>query len=347
MSNSAELIETMNNLVELTETQFRQKLSELDAFYSNNYRKIINTRMAPRNKTFYINQLKNMYTTSKTNLINYKNNKINKLQEDLQQQLLELFQKNLEQKILNNIELKALIIGINYLNTQNELYGCINDANNLQNYLTNKYNFSTNNLCLLTDNTIIKPTKQNILKKYKDLLINAKPGEKLFFTYSGHGSFKTDLNNDEIDKKDELLITIDSQAISDDELKTIIDENLPDDVTLFVIFDCCHSGTLMDLKYNYLSGNEDLVINEKISETKSNVFLISGCFDEQTSADAYIDNKFQGALTWCFLKTINENTNLTWKDLLINMRTLLSSKYSQIPQLSSGKLIDINGLLLF
>jgi len=185
------------------------------------------------------------------------------------------------------------------------------------------------------------------LKKYKDLLINAKSGEKLFFTYSGHGSFRTDLNNDEIDGKDELLITIDKQSISDDELKTIIDENLPEDVTLVVIFDCCHSGTLMDLKYNYLSGNEDLVINEKISETKSNVFLISGCFDAQTSADAYIDNKFQGALTWALLKTINENTNLTWKDLLINMRTLLHLKYSQIPQLSSGKLIDINSPLLF
>jgi hypothetical protein len=328
----------MSNSLELIETQFRQKLSELDAFYSNNYKKIINSRMSYRAKTFYINQLKNMYTTNKTNLVNYKNNKI---KEYLQ-----------EQQVLNNIELKALIIGINYLNTQNELYGCVNDANHLQTYFINKYNFTSNNLCLLTDNTIVKPTKQNILKKYKDLLINAKPGEKLFFTYSGHGSFKTDLNNDEADKKDELLITIDSQAISDDELKTITDENLPEGVTLFILFDCCHSGTLMDLKYNYLSGNEELVINENINETKSNVFLISGCFDEQTCADAYIDNKFQGALTWCFLKTINENntnnTNntFTWKDLLINMRNLLKTKYTQIPQLSSGKLIDINSPLV-
>jgi hypothetical protein len=336
----------MSNSVELIETQFRQQLSQLDAFYSNNYRKIITTRMASRTKTFYINQLKNMYTTSKTNLINFKNNKIKEYLQQQQQQL-ELYQRESEQQILNNKELKALIIGINYLNTISELYGCINDANHLQTYFTNKYNFNTNNLCLLTDNTIVKPTKQNILKKYKDLLVNAKAGEKVFFTYSGHGSFRTDLNNDEIDGKDELLITIDKQSISDDELKTIIDENLPEDVTLFVIFDCCHSGTLMDLKYNYLSGNEELVINEKISETKSNVFLISGCFDAQTSADAYIDNKFQGALTWSFLKTINENTNLTWKDLLINMRTLLNTKYTQIPQLSSGKFIDINSPLLF
>jgi len=262
----------MSNSVELIETQFRQKLNELDAFYSNNYRKIITTRMAYRTKMFYITQLQTMYTTNKTNLINFKNNKIKEYLKQQQQQIqqqLELYQRELEEKILNNIELKALIIGINYLNTQNELYGCINDTQNLQNYLRNKYNFSNNNLCLLTDNTIIKPTKQNILKKYKDLLLNAKAGEKLFFTYSGHGSFRTDLNNDENDGKDELLITIDKQSISDDELKTIIDENLPEDVTLFVIFDCCHSGTLMDLKYNYLAGNEDLVINEKISETKS------------------------------------------------------------------------------
>lgn len=339
----------MNNSVELIETQFRQQLSQLDMFYTSNYRKITNSRMSYRAKTFYINQLKNMYTTNKTNLVNYKNNKIKEYYQQQQQK-----QQQQQQQILNNTQLKSLVIGINYSNTQNELYGCINDANNLKNYLTNKYNFSENNLCLLTDNTIVKPTKQNILKKYKDLLINAKPGEKLFFTYSGHGSFITDLNNDEIDKKDELLITIDNKSISDDELKTIIDENLPDDVTLFIIFDCCHSGTLMDLKYNYLSSSEtvtdDLVINKTVSETKSNVFLISGCFDEQTSADSYIDSKFQGALTWCFLKTLTEkNTNntLTWKELLINMRTLLQPKYSQFPQLSSGKLIDINSTLLF
>ena len=339
----------MNNSVELIETQFRQQLSQLDMFYTSNYRKITNSRMSYRAKTFYINQLKNMYTTNKTNLVNYKNNKIKEYYQQQQQK-----QQQQQQQILNNTQLKSLVIGINYSNTQNELYGCINDANNLKNYLTNKYNFSENNLCLLTDNTIVKPTKQNILKKYKDLLINAKPGEKLFFTYSGHGSFITDLNNDEIDKKDELLITIDNKSISDDELKTIIDENLPDDVTLFIIFDCCHSGTLMDLKYNYFSSSEtvtdDLVINKTVSETKSNVFLISGCFDEQTSADSYIDSKFQGALTWCFLKTLTEkNTNntLTWKELLINMRTLLQPKYSQFPQLSSGKLIDINSTLLF
>jgi len=336
----------MSNLIELIENEFRQQLSHLDAFYNTNYRKLINTKMSYRNKTMYINRLNILYNNNKTNIINFKNNRINQYLQQLQQ-LQQQQRLESEQNILNNTELKSLIIGINYLNTSNELYGCINDAHNLQNYLTNKYNFSANNICLLTDNTIVKPTKQNILKKYKDLLINAKSGDKLFFTYSGHGSYIQDLNNDEIDKKDELLITIDSQAISDDELKSIINECLPDDVTLFVIFDCCHSGTLMDLKYNYLCENEDLSINEKMSETKSNVFLISGCFDEKTSADAYIDNKFQGAFTWSFLKTINENNNLTWKELLINMRNLLKPKYTQIPQLSSGKLIDINTLLVF
>ena len=122
----------MSNSIELIESQFRQQLSHLDAFYSNNYRKIITSRMASRTKKFYIVQLQNIYTTNKTNLINNKNNKIKEYLQQQQQQIqqqLELYQRESEQKILNNIELKALIIGINYLNTASELYGCINDAN--------------------------------------------------------------------------------------------------------------------------------------------------------------------------------------------------------------------------
>lgn len=351
----------MSNGLDAIETMFQQQIIQLNVFYSNNHRNILAMRTSTRNKNIFISRLNSIYNSQKTILTTTKNNKIKEYLQQQEREQQQVWQQQLqvqlqqkwrrEQAILNNTELKALIVGINYLTTPTQLYGCINDTSNLQNYLTTKYNFNANNVCVLTDYTIVKPTRQVILKKYKDLLINAKSGEKLFFTYSGHGSYRTDVNNDEKDNKDELLITIDQQSISDDELKLIINENLPDDVTLFILFDCCHSGTLMDLKYNYLCSNDlanDAVeINESSSETKSNVFLISGCFDSQTSADAFIDNKYQGALTWSFLKVITEHTNLTWKDLLINMRNLLKPNYSQIPQLSSGKPIDITLPILF
>jgi hypothetical protein len=361
----------MSNGLESIETMFKQQLLQLDAFYANNHRNILAMRTSNRNKNIFISRLNTMYNRQKTIIITTKNNKLREYleqqqqqeqqQEQWRQQQQQKWQQQLQeqqqeqwrqqQAILNNTELKSLLIGINYTRTPTQLYGCINDAHNLQSYLTTKYNFNTNNVCVLTDNTIVKPTRQSILKKYKDLLMNAKSGDKLFFTYSGHGSYRTDVNKDEKDGKDELLITIDQQAISDDELKFILNEHLPEGVTLFILFDCCHSGTLMDLKYNYLSGNDPLndqvEINESTSETKSNVFLISGCFDSQTSADTFIDNKYQGALTWSFLKVMTEHTNLTWKSLLINMRDLLKPNYSQIPQLSSGKMIDINSPLPF
>jgi hypothetical protein len=341
----------MSNGLESIETMFKQQLLQLDAFYANNHRNILAMRTSNRNKNIVISRLNTMYNRQKTIIITTKNNKLREYLEQQQEQQQLQEQERQQQAILNNTELKSLLIGINYTRTPTQLYGCINDAHHLQSYLTTKYNFNATNVCVLTDNTIVKPTRQSILKKYKDLLMNAKSGDKLFFTYSGHGSYRTDVNKDEKDGKDELLITIDQQAISDDELKFILNEHLPEGVTLFILFDCCHSGTLMDLKYNYLSGNDPLndqvEINESTSETKSNVFLISGCFDSQTSADTFIDNKYQGALTWTFLKVMTEHTNLTWKSLLINMRDLLKPNYSQIPQLSSGKMIDINSPLPF
>ena len=70
--------------------------------------------------------------------------------------------------------------------------------------------------------------------------------------------------------------------------------------------------------------------------------MISGCRDKQTSADAYINSTFQGAMTWAFLDTVNKNPNLSWKELITTMRSSLkTSKYEQFPQLSSGKKLEL------
>ena len=54
---------------------------------------------------------------------------------------------------------KALLIGINYLNTPYQLNGCIDDTNRMKEFLTN-YGF--NDFTILTDLTSPKPTKQKI-----------------------------------------------------------------------------------------------------------------------------------------------------------------------------------------
>ena len=137
----------------------------------------------------------------------------------------------------------------------------------------------------------IKPTKQNIIYELTNLLTNSLPGDSLFFLYSGHGTFSADLNGDELDGKDELIVPIDSTSISncirDDEFNKIIQDNLKPDVKLFVLFDSCHSGSMLDLKYTY--SDSVFTNNPNVLETVGQVFMISGCRDDQTSLDTVIN----------------------------------------------------------
>lgn len=236
----------------------------------------------------------------------------------------------------------ALLIGINYIGTPNELNGCINDVESLKIKLKE---LKFNNINILTDNTPLKPTKTNILEQLQKLLVESNEGDILFFSYSGHGSSTIDRSGDETDGLDELLVPSDLNLISDDLLKYVIKKYIKKNVILYALFDCCHSGTIVDLKYQYFdSVNYDkFTINEKVEEFNNNIIIISGCMDNQTSADAYINKKFQGAMTWSFLEACKNNPNISLNNLLINMRELLKkSDYTQIPQMSSNKQIDIN-----
>jgi hypothetical protein len=71
--------------------------------------------------------------------------------------------------------------------------------------------------------------------------------------------------------------------------------------------------------------------------------MISGCNDYQTSADAVINNKDNGAMTWSLLESLKQYPNCTWRELLKSMRVLLKkSDFEQIPQFSSGKFENID-----
>lgn len=262
--------------------------------------------------------------------------------------------KQLKNKINNltqnkNIKKAALLIGINYYNTQYELGGCINDVEKIKNILINKYDFEEENIYMICDknSNSIHPTENNILEGFNWLINKNKQGfNKLWVHYSGHGSYSKDYNNDEKDGKDECICTSDDKFINDDIINNKLIRKINKNATLICFMDCCHSGTILDLKYKYISGNKNEIQNN-IKNTLANVILISGCKDNQTSDDAYYNGEWSGAMTKFFLETIEkDNYNITCYNLLRKMRESLKKyNHTQIPQLTSSR--KINSVTIF
>jgi hypothetical protein len=322
----------------------KNKTNELVSAFNNTFTSLRSQLQSNIN----IIQKSKLHTKNKNNSIHFLNQKYNSTITQLKKNLATNIKKvnlltSLPQR--KTSDKFALLIGINYKNTPKELYGCINDTKNIQNILQTKYGFK--NFVFLTDDTNNKPTKQNIIYALTKLLVNSISGDSLFFLYSGHGTCTTDLNNDELDGQDELIVPINAtnikSCILDDELNQIIKNNLKPGVKLFALFDSCFSGTILDLKYS-LDKLDNVIINPNIIDTLGQVFMISGCTDKQTSADTFINNQNTGAMTFSFIQTIEQyGTSITLKQLVENMRNLLTDNgFEQIPQLSSGKSVDIN-----
>ena len=331
----------------------KNRISEFQKIYNNNVSRLYSSLVSNiRNiqSARFVSQI--IKQRNINNLITQYNANVKILQNALTQAITGVQNFSPKQVIIsntnnnnnNNNNKKALLIGINYTGTQNELYGCINDVNCIKERIC-KQGFTDKNIKIITDLTSKKATRANILTEFKNLLVNSKAGDFLFFTYSGHGSYILDRNGDERDGYDEMIVSCDLQGILDDEFKSLIQSYLKTDVTLFAMFDSCFSGSVLDLKYQYLDSlnYDNYTENSKVLETTGNVFMISGCTDEQTSADAFINGKANGAMTWSLLEGLKQNSMCTWRELIKVMRDLLKqSKYTQIPQFSSGTFVNID-----
>ncbi|KAI0259901.1 caspase domain-containing protein [Gloeopeniophorella convolvens] len=152
---------------------------------------------------------------------------------------------------------RALCIGINYIGTQAELRGCINDARNMERFLCDRFGYKRDDIVVLTDDQQdprSKPTKRNMLEAMRWLVMGAQPNDSLFFHYSGHGGQTKDQDGDEGDGYDEVIYPVDfKQAghIVDDEMHNIMVRPLPPGCRLTAIYDSCHSGSALDLPYIY------------------------------------------------------------------------------------------------
>ena len=266
---------------------------------------------------------------------------------------------------------KALLIGVNrYRVPGADLRGCVNDVKNLKSALGDHCGFAQSDIRVLTD---LDATTKAIQKGIAALVASGKKGDVLLLHFSGHGSNVPDADGDEADRRDEILCPTDldwKAPLLDDWLRKAFDR-VRAGVNLTVIFDCCHSGTATRAVFppdapsipRYLPSPWDLVASEsgrslrgravsglyrsrRAKRKKSDVViadigevLVSGCRDTQTSADAYIDGSYNGALTYYLAAALRaEKGKVTYRELHEQtLKGLARGGYSQVPQLEGRK----------
>ncbi|QOR70186.1 peptidoglycan-binding protein [Ruania alkalisoli] len=216
-------------------------------------------------------------------------------------------------------------IGLNYVDPNayggwdGELAGCINDATAMEQIaLSHGYQTSS-----LIDS---QATSQAIIGELGRLARTAQPGDMCLVTYAGHGAQMPDTTGDEDDGQDETWVAWDRQIV-DDELHQMYSQFSPG-VRVLVISDSCHSGTVarmmaapeqsrqlrlveqwqpraktrrmpIDVQmrdYEARRGTYEFVKNlSGPSESRSmaaELILISGCQDNQVSADGDVNGLF-------------------------------------------------------
>lgn len=236
---------------------------------------------------------------------------------------------------------RALLIGIRYFGSPCELYGCINDIDDMKAYLGGR---GYTQFTILEDRVddpghllSSAPTRANILAAFQSAIAITGPRDTLYIHYSGHGSQAPDQNGDEADGLDECIVPVDYESagmIIDDELRALIDQ-LPAGAALRVFFDACHSGSALDLPRRWIGGHEHRS-ESRTAPRCTDIVFISGCRDSQYSSDAEFSGRPNGAMTQALLTVLAKITpRHTWVDLVLKMRKKLAKAgFDQVPQLS-------------
>lgn len=222
---------------------------------------------------------------------------------------------------------KALCIGINYVGTEYELSGCLNDADDWG-HLLGSNGFD---VAVLAEKAA---KKKDIVGAMQRVVRSLHPGDVGFISFSGHGTWVPDVHGDEPDGRDEAIVPYDAgedgkNLILDDEIGAILTD-VPNAAHLVLITDCCHSGTvyrmasfpaLTSRRVRFLppahfittasvSARMDRAFGQPVVKKTNGplpgVIHISGCRDAEYSIDAEINGRANGAFTYVATRAFGE-----------------------------------------
>lgn len=167
------------------------------------------------------------------------------------------------------------------------------------------------------------PTSEEFIRYLQHFVKNTQ--EYLVVYYTGHGGSIDDTNGDESDGKDEALVFDDNFVVDDTLAEVLANAGKPDSSVVCLFNDCCHSGSIYDLKPGGLFNGHQL---------PPKIFSLSAARDSETAKQTSVGGKDQGIFTFYFLKLLSQDPSLTPVTMQAKINQYLK-KFDQQYQFSS------------
>ena len=219
--------------------------------------------------------------------------------------------------------IKAVVVGINVFKNfpDQTLAGCINDAEDVLAYLTERLGVTPSDITPLFDE---RATKAAVVQAVRDMIASSSPGDHLLLHFSGHGAQIASSDVAEPDGLDEVLCPTDfdfddrSSALTDKEIAALI-ATLPASVAWTLVADACHSGDLVrdlsakpPIKPRFLRPPPDVAwrlrkrhaVARPRALTQGNGVVVSACASSENAADISFDQRANGAFTYNWLRAL-------------------------------------------
>ena len=236
----------------------------------------------------------------------------------------------------------ALLFGINnYPGSANDLQGCLNDLDDCEAKL--KAEFPDFIIKKFKDAEV---TCENFYNQIKNTILTLVAGDHIYIHYSGHGTQVP--SNSEANGYHEALYLYNG-AFLDDQFQSLV-AILPEGVRMTAKFDSCFSGDMLKnskkitRRFYPMPG---IPIRYKVirkfgkKAVTKNCVVFSGCSEDQTSSDAYINGRFNGAFTYYDNRAFNAQS--TYQDEIDRLHAFLpSAVYSQNPTLDGDSILFEN-----
>lgn len=265
----------------------------------------------------------------------------------------------------------ALLVGINqyqYGNPDDSLRGCVNDVISQRELLIHRFGFKPQDILMVSDDSDIKPTRENILQAFESHLVDqVKPGDTAVFHFSGHGYKVQDPESTSSDKVSSSFVPADGKQtfsggnklidyITGRTLFLLMAAVKSDNLT--VVLDSCHSGggtrgsyrvrslprslseavpfpAELELEYRRQLQSKINVSAEDLDKAIPKGIILGAAQLEQLAADGSFDGFYAGVFSYVltrYLWQMSEPKTVTTVFDRVAQQTTRISTLNQVPK---------------